>query len=77
MDDESIVTGMMGLYYDKDLVDWFTLNMTFNKDDSKITWKCNDGYTSIDHVNDIKQDERINCFIDDSKTSAELYDSKG
>jgi hypothetical protein len=77
VDDESIVTGMMGLYYDKDLVDWFTLRMTFNNDASKITWKCDDGHSTIVHVNEIEQDERINCFIDDSKTTAELYDSKG
>ena len=73
---ESKFTGMLGLYYDRDLVDWLTVEMLYNTDPAQITWNCDDGSSSIDSIDSIEQDQRINCFLDPAKSEVIFYTDK-
>ena len=76
IDGQANITGKMGLYYDKELVDWYTLQLFYNKAENKVTWDCDDGHSSIDQINEIKQDFRINCFVNESSIQGEIFGDK-
>jgi len=59
------VRAQIGLYYEPEQIDWLTFEMLFdpsNPSDSKFS--CSDGFSTVDDIKNIIEDDRINCLID-------------
>ena len=44
---------MLGIYYVRDLVDWLTIDMSYDAASSTPDFDCNDGHSSVDTMDDI------------------------
>ena len=73
--DNEGVKCQIGFYYRK-MVDWLTIGMSYDQDNKKIVTNCQDGHSDRDDINDIKNDIRTNCFLDDKKSKAEVSGKK-
>ena len=73
--DKDKVSFRFGIYTERTRVDWILIDV-FRDANGKASFNCSDGHSPVKKMNNIEEDNRINCFINETRSKVTEKDGK-